>query len=382
MSLPTLHILGVPHTLSFNSRYTHCAFTTKVNRFVPMMKSVGYEVIHYGNGLPARSVCYSKDTYKFNFQNVEILSEEELEKFTGIYDPSSSAFVGANTDCVSPVYKEFNQRLALHLDARVQPNDIICLPFGHGHSEALARTKAKVFTVETGIGYDQVMPETFKIFESSAWMHYHYGKAQATLGCNRGSDYDFVIPNYFDLDEWKINTGPGEYVLYFGRICEAKGLNIVWELAKRRPDLKFVICGQGNAAPWLTLPNIEHRAPVHGDARSELLGRAIAVLCPSRYVEPFGGTGVEAMLCGRPMLASVFGAFSETVGPLSFQCRRLFDWLAALEYCEQYTRNEYLRIANYARTKYSMFAIAKLYDRAFKQIHDLTRGGWYATDKA
>ena len=38
-----LHILGLPHTVTIDE-FSHCAFTGKILRFPPMMKSVGYEV--------------------------------------------------------------------------------------------------------------------------------------------------------------------------------------------------------------------------------------------------------------------------------------------------------------------------------------------------
>ena len=65
-----LHILGIPHTCT-TIEYSHCAFTGVVLRFSPMMRSVGYEVIHYGNG-----------NYNPNANiHEEIFSVEELESF-------------------------------------------------------------------------------------------------------------------------------------------------------------------------------------------------------------------------------------------------------------------------------------------------------------
>jgi len=42
-----LHMLAVPHTIT-NKEFSHCAFTGKVLRFCPMMRSRGFEVYHYG----------------------------------------------------------------------------------------------------------------------------------------------------------------------------------------------------------------------------------------------------------------------------------------------------------------------------------------------
>ena len=42
-----LHLPAIPHTLTHDD-YSHCAFTGKVLRFSSMMRSRGFEVIHYG----------------------------------------------------------------------------------------------------------------------------------------------------------------------------------------------------------------------------------------------------------------------------------------------------------------------------------------------
>lgn len=42
-----LHMLALPHTIT-RPEFSHCAFTGKVLRFAPMMRSRGYEVYHYG----------------------------------------------------------------------------------------------------------------------------------------------------------------------------------------------------------------------------------------------------------------------------------------------------------------------------------------------
>ena len=42
-----LHIPAVCHTIK-REEFSHCAFTGKVLRFAPMMRSRGFEVYHYG----------------------------------------------------------------------------------------------------------------------------------------------------------------------------------------------------------------------------------------------------------------------------------------------------------------------------------------------
>jgi glycosyltransferase involved in cell wall biosynthesis len=100
------------------------------------------------------------------------------------------------------------------------------------------------------------------------------------------------------------------------------------------------------------------------------------MLMPTVYTEPFGGAGVEGQLCGTPLLASDFGAFSETVehNHTGFRCKTLGDWLDAVANVKELDR-EY--IANSARMKYSLAAVGDQMDRIFRQIETLSTDGWY-----
>lgn len=361
MTLPTLHLLGIPHTIT-REEWHHCAFTGKVQRFAPMMQSMGYTVIHYGNaGAQSGAV-----------QHVDILQRDELNAYVGGYDPSSSAFVGRMADVGNPLYREFNTRLAVALKQHVQPGDVLCLPFGHAHEQAV-QDITNAYWLETGVGYPTCFAP-FRVFESQAWYHWHCGKDQQP-----GSDYHWVIPNYYDVEEWTVSSEHGTYLLYFGRITDVKGLQIVLEIAKQRPDLPVTLCGQGDPRPYLVAPNIQYLPPVYGKARSTLLAGALAVLMPTRYIEPFGGVTIEANLCGTPVLGSAFGSFTETIqhGHTGYRCRTLGDWLAAIERIEEWPAVHRATIAEHTRLRYDMRVLAMQYDEVINQLVDLGAAGWY-----
>lgn len=354
-----LHLFGLPHTIT-HSRFSTCAFTGKIQRFAPMMRSVGYEVIHYGVEGAATGAN----------EQVDVMPRARWLELGG-REPDGRQY-GDLIRPEGPLYLEFNYSLGRALAERVQPEDIICLPFGSVHHDGLKNLIPKATRVEIGVGYPAAC-EQFRVYESYAWMHYHLGREQRP----DGSDYWWVIPNSYDPNDWPLGNGAGNYLLYFGRLNRDKGLDVVWEVARARPDLKVVLCGQGDASPWTTLPNIEVRAPLHGDGRAELLGNARAVLMPTRYIEPFGGVAVEAMLCGTPVLASDWGAFAETIipGQNGYRCHTMRDWLAAVDVSPHMQRPF---IQDAAAGRYSMWIVAHQYDRMFRQLADLRGAGWYA----
>lgn len=361
-----LHLLGLPHTIT-SPRWSHCGFTGKTLRFAPMMRSVGYEVMHYGiQGAESGATT-----------QVDVLTRAEWDELGGV-EPGS-AQVGAQADVNTPLYHAFNQKLIRLLHDRLEPRDVLCLPFGHAHTEAMTNFPVHR-KLETGIGYPVACP-WFRVYESYAWMHFHLGKeaAQKHQESGLGSDYQWVIPNYYDPADWLLGTGDGGYLLYFGRLNQDKGLDIVVEIAKARPDLVIKICGQGDPKPWLTQPNIHYLPPLHGSGRAELLGLALAVLMPTRYVEPFGGVTVEAHMTGTPVLGSAFGSFTETITPGrdGDRCRTLQDWLDGIAKAEQGGYATRQGIRNAAVTRYSMWNLARDYDRVFQRLDDLWTAGWF-----
>ena len=352
---PTLHLIGIFHTIH-NQAYSHCAFTGKALRFPKMLQYAGYDVVEYSN----------EGSESTADEKVVMLKKRELEELTGRQEKTD--FHGNLAAIGTAWHSEFEKRLLPELQKRVKEHDIICHPFGHAHSAAMG-VLPNYIHVETGIGYPTLMQGSFKIFESYAWRHYHAGKDG-----RQGENYEWVIPNYFEIADWEPKYEPGKYLAFLGRIDSCKGLDTIFEIAKYT-DKKIVLCGQGDHQRWAH-PNIEYWGPIHGNQRSFYMQNAICSLMPTQFIEPFGGSGVEGLLCGTPLIASDYGAFTETVQPgvNGYRCKTLADWLNAIDTVEHLDRR---RIAEEARAKYSLQACSALYDKAFTQMHELHDAGWY-----
>ena len=355
-----LHLIGIFHTIT-KPEYSHCAFTGRVMRFGKMMIPYGYEVIEYSN-----EGAESEAT-----EHVVILTKDEFEplKEKMNYSPPHGE---ASMD--SDIYRAFCAKLNQELAKRVQPGDIVCHPFGHAHGY-LDQLLPYAKHVEIGIGYP-TCHFPLRVYETYTWWAWHQGKDQQA-----GNAYQWVCPMGYDIDDWEVKRNHGEYLLYFGRIVECKGLYTVKEIAKH-VDMPVIMCGAGDPTPFLdeSIPNLTYKPPVTGTDRSELLGNAYAMLMPTAYTEPFGGAGVEGMLCGTPLLASDFGAFSETVehGFNGFRCKTLGDWLHAFSNVARLHRPS---IADDARDKYSLENVGAQMDRIFRQIDNLSDKGWYSLEQ-
>lgn len=349
-----LHLIGIFHT-QHTAAYSHCAFTGKALRFPKMMQAQGFEVIEYSNAGSEGGAT----------EHVEMLNTVEFDELYG--NRKSTAFHGDDATIGSPGHQLFEQRLIAALRERLDPQDIICHPFGHAHQRLMEDFPAHQH-VETGIGYSTLMPNSFRIFESYAWMHYHQGKE----GRN-GRNYEWVVPNYYDLADWDVSTKPGEYLAFLGRITSLKGIDTIKAIAEHSP-WPIVLHGQGDPAPWCH-PNIEYRGPLSGRDRSKFLGGARALLAPSVFTEPFCGMAAEAMLCGTPVISVDYGAMTETVqDDMGYRCHTLQDWLDAVNSVGDLDRST---IAAKARSRYSLEACGLKYSKIFNQLNALYRSGWY-----
>jgi len=361
-----IHLPAIPHTRTA-PEFSHCAFTAKVLKMIPMLQAQGIEVWHYGVGSEnPGATCH-----------VEIMDRELHEDLLGHNHQDPTRFYGDDADVLHPVYRVFNRRLMRALDKHVLPNEIVALPFGHGHE---AGTRHHVgLNVETGIGYP-VCLEPFRIYESEAWLHWHAAKE------DRGVRHtEYVIPNYFNVDEWGLPYDENRrYVAFLGRIIPSKGMDIVWNLARAYPDIEFRLAGQGDASHW-RLPNLHHVGHLRGLERRAFLQEAFCLLTPTQYIEPFGGVTVEANLCGAPALTTSAGAFTETVVPgfTGWNCRTLGDWCAALEWALALGQKDRQNIHDFAADTYGLAPIGRRYRAVLEQMIDQHRNqGWYARGTA
>ena len=358
MTKPRLHLVGIFHT-QHTAAYSHCAFTGKALRFPKMMQGQGYEVIEYSNAGSESSAN-------------EHMTMLDVDEFNALFNRSTTDFHGNDATIGSDAHQLFEQRLIPALRQRLQPQDIICHPFGHAHQQLMAEFPNHQH-VETGIGYPTLMPNSFRIFESYAWMHYHQGKE----GRN-GKNYEWVVPNYYDLDDWEPSYEPGQYLAFLGRITPLKGIDTIKALADFSP-WPIVLHGQGDPSPW-SHPNIEYRGPISGTARSEFLRNARALLAPTVFTEPFCGMAAEAMLCGTPVVSVDYGAMTETIieGVMGYRCHTLQDWIDGIHAVGNLDRPT---IAAIARAKWSLETCGARYDKIFRQLNSLYRQGWYEVNE-
>lgn len=357
------HFLGLAHLETHRNNST-CAYTQKIIKLAKMIKKYGHTLYFYG---VEGSEVECDEFIQVSTQDILRQTYENYDRKTNFFkqDPKDLAHRTFNANCISGIL------------ARKQERDILLCPMGI-YQKPIADA-VKMLTIESGIGYSGVFAP-YKVFESYAWMHNIYGQ-QKTID---GAWYDAVIPNYFDLDDFPYKASKENYLLYFGRIINRKGVQLAADVAKKTGNTLYIV-GQGsleNPKENIHLSEEKHiiyLSSVGAKERAELLSKAKAVLMPTYYLEPFGGVNVEAQLCGTPVITTDWGAFPETVlhGITGFRCR-VFE-----EFC--FAVNNIWRIKpencrKWAESNYSMERVGKMYEEYFQRVYRLYDKGWYQSN--
>lgn len=297
--MPTLHILGSPYSPTHTSNRID-PFSILAHKFIKYMMSYGWNCIHYsavGSEVDCTNVIC----------NDEIRSDR------------------------TPNTQEFNARAALEIRARKAEGDMI-LCFHGIDNRAACQANSDLVAIEPSIGYDTKAVWTdYRVFVSYSHMHMFYGQRDMLM---TPSWFDAVIPNAITAEEFDYYDKKDDYILFFGRVIENKGIHIAIQ-ATKKAGKKLVIAGPGSLQDlgYRDLPShVEVVGLCDPEKRRRLMSKAKAIIGPTYYVEPFGNMVAEGYMSGTPSITSDWGGFSETVvhGVTGFRCREFKEFVTAL----------------------------------------------------
>jgi glycosyltransferase involved in cell wall biosynthesis len=140
-----------------------------------------------------------------------------------------------------------------------------------------------------------------------------------------------VIHHGIDASRTRMGTGSGGFAVFLGRMTADKGVADAIRIA-RGAGMPLVMAAKMRTAeerqyfaehvePHLG-PDVTYLGEVSRPERDDLLSRAVALLNPIQWPEPFGMVMVESFACGTPVVAYANGAAPEIVenGVTGFLC--------------------------------------------------------------
>jgi glycosyltransferase involved in cell wall biosynthesis len=121
-----------------------------------------------------------------------------------------------------------------------------------------------------------------------------------------------IVPPFAHGLDLQAKPDGADCVLFAGRLAAAKGVGDAVEAWRRAGvGLPLVLAGTGALRAQVEGPGVEVLGWVSHDRLSRVYRRARALLMPSRWQEPFGIAGLEAMTLGTPVAAWRSGGIGE-----------------------------------------------------------------------
>ncbi len=123
---------------------------------------------------------------------------------------------------------------------------------------------------------------------------------------------------------YRLHERPGDYLAFIGRIAPEKRVDRAIEIARRagmplkiaaKVDLADRAYYEQRIRPMLKGRHVEFVGEIGQEEKDSFLGRAVALLFPIDWPEPFGLVMIEAMACGTPVIAWPCGSVREVIEP-------------------------------------------------------------------
>ena len=134
-----------------------------------------------------------------------------------------------------------------------------------------------------------------------------------------------VIPNSIDAP-CSYTPTTGGYIAYIGRLSYEKGYDLLVEVARKHPEIKFCFAGAQREKNNTEIPkNVEFKGYLQKKELSKFIQESRFIVIPSRCYEGFPMAILEAACHGKPAIAPNHGGFTEIIGQGENAIGKLFE---------------------------------------------------------
>lgn len=127
-------------------------------------------------------------------------------------------------------------------------------------------------------------------------------------------DKTVAVHNFIELKEKFEEYKKEDYVLFFGRLSEEKGLDVFLEVCKDLPNIKFKIAGTGPLENRCKeIENVEYVGFKTGKELEEVIARAKFSVYPSIWYENCPLSILESQSLGTPVVTANYGGMKELI---------------------------------------------------------------------
>ncbi|CAG5011254.1 Glycogen synthase [Dyadobacter sp. CECT 9275] len=303
----------------------------------------------------------------------------------GLVEKGVEVTLFATTDSVTTAKLEGTSHAPYAEDRDIDPKVAECLHISHlmenasrfdlihNHFDFLPLTYSKLIKTP--------MLTTIHGFSSSkildVYRKYNASSFYASISnADRSDELDYIATVYNGVDgkDFPFERSSKDYLLFFGRIHPEKGTLEAIQIA-RKSGRVLLIAGliqddayfEQKIKPCIDERSVFYFGNVGPSQRKTLLGKALALLHPIQFDEPFGLSVAESMFCGTPVIAFNRGSMCELIvdGKTGFLVHTTGEAIEAVEKIAQLDRQE---CRQWAKTMFSKEKMVDNYVAVYEQI--------------
>lgn len=189
---------------------------------------------------------------------------------------------------------------------------------------------------------------------------------------------NFIGTVYHGLPQNLFSAGKGDggYLAFLGRISPEKGCDRAIEMAITaglplkiaakidKADREYF---QSHIRHLFDHPLVEYIGEINEQQKQDFLGRALAVVFPINWCEPFGMVMIEAMACGTPVVAWRMGSVPEVIeeGVSGYIVQSQDEAVAAIHKVHELSR---ARVRTVFEQRFTAFRMAQDYLVLYKKL--------------
>ena len=127
------------------------------------------------------------------------------------------------------------------------------------------------------------------------------------------ADKTIFLRNFVSMPT-SVAAQKGEYVLFFGRFSEEKGIRTLVEACRKLPHIPFVFAGGGPLEDLLVdIPNVRNVGFLNGEKLHAVIRNARFSVCTSQCHDNCPFSVMESIMYGTPVLGSDKGGIPELI---------------------------------------------------------------------
>ena len=126
-------------------------------------------------------------------------------------------------------------------------------------------------------------------------------------------DKTIALHNFMEQVKWQ-EVEKEDYVIYFGRYTEEKGVKTLLEVCNELPEIPFVFAGGGDLENEVSAtPNIKNMGFLRGEELADMIRKARFSVFTSEWYENCPFSVMESQVYGSPVVAANIGGTPELV---------------------------------------------------------------------